>query len=295
MAPDSGTVHMQALVRPALYVVATPIGNLADVTERARHVLSQADLIAAEDTRHSARLMQHLGVTTRMIAYHDFSTGQQEQSLLNRLQQGQAIALISDAGTPLISDPGYSLVRQSRQLGIPVVPVPGASALVSALSVAGLPSDRFTFEGFLPAKTAARQACLKALADEARTLVFYESPHRILASIDDMAAVFGGQREAVICRELTKTWETVHGDTLAGLQQWLRDDDNQQRGEFVVLVHGAPKAAELDISAADDHVLRVLLRELPVKQASALAADITGRKKNQLYKRALELQDVQSS
>lgn len=289
MAPDSAIARAQALVRPALYVVATPIGNLADVTERARHVLAQADLIAAEDTRHSARLLQHLGVTTRMIAYHDFSTGQQEQALLARLKDGDAIALISDAGTPLISDPGYSLVRQCRQLGVPVIPVPGASALVSALSVAGLPSDRFIFEGFLPSKTGARQACLKALVDEVRTLIFYESPHRILASIDDMTTVFGGQREAVICRELTKTWETVHGDTLAGLQQWLRNDDNQQRGEFVVLVHGAPKAAELDISPTDENVLQVLLRELPMKQACTLAAEITGRKKNQLYKRALEL------
>lgn len=291
MAADSATARVQALVRPALYVVATPIGNLADVTERARLVLAQADLIAAEDTRHSARLLQHLGVTTRMIAYHDFSTGPQERALLARLQEGNAIALISDAGTPLISDPGYGLVRQCRQSGIPVIPVPGASALVSALSVAGLPSDRFIFEGFLPAKAGARLACLKALADEVRTLIFYESPHRILASVDDMAAAFGGQREAVICRELTKTWETVRGDTLAGLQQWIRSDDNQQRGEFVVLVHGAPKAAELDISPADENVLQVLLRELPMKQACALAAEITGRKKNQLYKRALELSD----
>ncbi|ALO46943.1 16S rRNA (cytidine(1402)-2'-O)-methyltransferase [Pseudohongiella spirulinae] len=295
MAPDSATPNRQVLVRPALYVVATPIGNLADVTERARQVLAQVDLIAAEDTRHSARLLQHLGVTTRMIAYHDFSTGQQEQALLTRLQQGNAIALISDAGTPLISDPGYGLVRQCRQSGVPVIPVPGASALVSALSVAGLPSDRFIFEGFLPAKAGARQSCLKALADEVRTLVFYESPHRILASIDDMAAVFGGQREAVICRELTKTWETVYGDSLAGIQQWLRNDDNQQRGEFVVLVHGAPKTAGQDIDPADEHVLQLLLRELPMKQACSLAADITGRKKNQLYKRALELAVVQDS
>tara|TARA_R110002072_G_scaffold11196_2_gene50923 strand:+ start:79704 stop:80615 length:912 start_codon:yes stop_codon:yes gene_type:complete len=288
---ETAQLQYSSIKRPALYVVATPIGNLSDITHRAIEVLSHVDLIAAEDTRHSGRLLQHLGVSTRMISYHDFSTGQREQAILQRLSEGEAIALISDAGTPLISDPGYSLVLKCRELQIPVIPVPGASAVTAALSAAGLPSNRFAFEGFPPAKRGARQRYFQSLADEERTLVFYESPHRIQESIDDMNLAFGEERQAVICRELTKTWETIHGDELAALCVWLREDDNNRRGEFVVLVHGAVRPEVQALSQETEHVLRILMRELPLKQAAAMAAEISGSKKNILYKRALEIAD----
>lgn len=273
----------------ALYIVATPIGNLADISQRALDVLRQVDVIAAEDTRHSSRLTQHFGIGTRLVSYHDFSSSAREDAILADLQAGRSVALISDAGTPLISDPGYSLVSRARQLSIAVVPVPGACALIAALSAAGLPTDRFVFEGFPPHKAGARQQMFQALAEEARTLVFYESPHRIADSLADMCEVFGTQRQAVVCRELTKTWETIHGDSLAGLCQWVVADDNNRRGEFVVVVHGAPPREEEALPADVERQLRILLEELPVKQAAALAARLTGLKKNALYKRALEL------
>jgi 16S rRNA (cytidine1402-2'-O)-methyltransferase len=277
------------VTRPALYVVATPIGNLGDFSQRAIETLRAVDVIAAEDTRHSARLMQHFAINTRMISYHDFSTGGREDAILSALDSGQAIALISDAGTPLISDPGYSLVVKARAAGVPVIPVPGACALTAAVSVSGLPSDRFAFEGFPPHKQAARLQLFEALATETRTLIFYESPHRILDCLQNMRQAFGAERQAVIGRELTKTWETVHGDTLAGLCEWLQESDNNRRGEFVVMVKGADKKAELDINPEAEKALLILMRELPLKQAAALAAEISGSKKNSLYKRALEL------
>lgn len=281
---------MTAIHAPAgvLYIVATPIGNLGDITARAIETLKSVALIAAEDTRHSARLLQHFGIQTRMASYHDFSDDARVEQLLRILLEGQSIALISDAGTPLISDPGYRLVSVVRARGVKVVPVPGVCAAIAALSAAGIPSDRFAFEGFPPAKQAARLKLFESLQREPRTLVFYESPHRIVDCVDDMAQGFGSERMAVIARELTKTFETIHGDTLGALQQWLRADENQQRGEFVILVRGAEPVPDEQVPPEARRVLAVLLEELSVKQASALAARLTGVKKNLLYALALE-------
>ncbi|MFJ3052778.1 16S rRNA (cytidine(1402)-2'-O)-methyltransferase [Pseudomonas nitroreducens] len=274
-----------------LYVVATPIGNLDDISARALKVLADVALIAAEDTRHSVRLLQHFGIQTPLAACHEHNEREQGGRFLTKLQAGEDVALISDAGTPLISDPGYHLVRQARAAGIPVVPVPGACALIAALSAAGLPSDRFVFEGFLPAKAAGRRGRLEALLDEPRTLIFYEAPHRVLECIEDMAAIFGDERPALLARELTKTFETLKGLPLGELREFVASDSNQQRGECVLLVAGKP-APEGD-EAVDAQTLRVLdllLAEMPVKRAAALAAEITGARKNQLYQIALERQ-----
>lgn len=273
-----------------LYVVATPIGNLSDISARAIDILKKVDLIAAEDTRHSSRLLNHLGIKKPMLSYHDHNESQQTQNLLAKLKLGQTIALISDAGTPLISDPGYQLVRQAHENNITVIPVPGPCALIAALSASGLPSDRFTFEGFLPSKQRARVECLERLKNESRTLIFYESTHRIAASLKDMASVFGSQRIAVMARELTKTFETLRGDALGKLCEWVESDANQQKGEVVVLVRGAENLPKDEARVEVEKVLRVLLEELPVKQAAQLAAKITGGKKNALYQLALKMQ-----
>lgn len=272
-----------------LYVVATPIGNRADISRRALEVLGKVAQVLAEDTRHSGALLRSLSITTPLLSLHEHNEQAQIDGVLARLREGHDLALISDAGTPLISDPGYRVVRAARQAGIAVVPVPGPSALITALSVAGLPTDRFVFEGFLPAKSAARRAQLQALAAEPRTLIFYEASHRIQECLADLAEIFGGQREAVIARELTKAFEQVQGGTLAELNAWLTADANRQRGEFVVLIAGAPPAEESEIGAAARRVLEILLRDLPVKQAAALAAEITGARRNALYQLALEL------
>ena len=271
-----------------LYIVATPIGNLGDITSRAVETLKSVALIAAEDTRHSARLLQHFGIQTRMTSYHDFSDDTRVELLLRTLQDGQSVALISDAGTPLISDPGYRLVSRARERGLRVVPIPGVCAMTAALSAAGIPSDRFAFEGFPPAKHIARLKLFQLLQQETRTLVFYESPHRILECVDDMAEGFGAERIAVIARELTKTFETIHSDTLGNLQQWMRADENQQRGEFVVLVKGAETAQDEAIPADAKRILQVLLEDLSLKQAASLASRLTGVKKNLLYALALD-------
>lgn len=271
-----------------LYVVATPIGNLGDMVPRAVEVLHAADLIAAEDTRHSGRLLKHLGIEKPMVAYHDHGELRHTQRILQVLEQGQKVALISDAGTPLISDPGYRLVREARQLGIRVTPLPGPCAAIAALSAAGLPSDRFSFEGFPPAKRAARQKTFSALSDDPRTLIFYESPHRILDTLDDMSEAFGGDREAVLARELTKAFETFLTGDLDDLKRQVAEDANQQRGEIVVLVRGAPEAVVVG-DEEQRRVLAVLMAELPLKQAAALAAKITGGQKNALYQLALSL------
>ena len=271
----------------ALYIVATPIGNLGDMTARAVEVLKTVDLIAAEDTRHSGRLLQHLGVATRMTSYHDFSDDNRVADLIAKLSSGLSIALISDAGTPLISDPGYRLVVRAREANIPVVPIPGACALAAALSASGLPSDRFAFEGFPPAKRTARLKHFESLLTEVRTLIFYESPHRIVDCVQDLLGVFGSDREVVLCRELTKTFESIHGDALGQLLPWLLEDDNRQRGEFVVLVKGAEESVAQELGAAAERVLDILLEELTTKQAATLAARITGVKKNLLYQYAL--------
>ena len=275
----------------SLYVVATPIGNLDDISARALNILRSVALIAAEDTRHSARLMQHFGISTPLAACHEHNERDQGGRFLARLQAGDDVALISDAGTPLISDPGYHLVRQARAASIAVVPVPGACALIAALSAAGLPSDRFIFEGFLPAKAAGRRARLEQVKEEPRTLIFYEAPHRILECLQDMRAVFGDERPALLARELTKTFETLKGMPLAELAAWVAADSNQQRGECVVLVAGwqAPEGEEA-VSAESMRVLNLLLAEMPLKRAAALAAEITGVRKNLLYQVALEQQ-----
>ncbi len=279
-----------ASVQPGtLYVVATPIGNLDDISARALRILREVALIAAEDTRHSARLLQHFGIQTPLAACHEHNERDQGGRFLARLQAGEDVALISDAGTPLISDPGYHLVRQARAAGFAVVPVPGACALIAALSAAGLPSDRFIFEGFLPAKAAGRRARLEQVREEPRTLIFYEAPHRILECLQDMREVFGADRPALLARELTKTFETLQGLPLAELCEWVAADSNQQRGECVVLVAGwqAPEGEEA-VSVEALRVLDLLLAEMPLKRAAALAAEITGVRKNLLYQVALE-------
>ncbi len=272
-----------------LYVVATPLGNLGDITQRALEVLGRVDVVAAEDTRHSGRLLQHYAITTPRLSLHEHNEQQQVTQLLARLQRGDNIALISDAGTPLISDPGFRLVRAVRAEGLRVVPVPGASALICALSAAGLPTDRFVFEGFLPPRAAARRSRLQTLTEDGRTLVFYESSHRIVGSLQDMATVLGAARPAVVARELTKTFETFLPGSLAELHRRVSEEADQQKGEFVVLVQGAEAPDDSVLPAGDRRVLTLLLEELPVKQAVALAAKITGHKRNRLYELALEM------
>lgn len=271
-----------------LYVVATPIGNLADMVPRAVEALQTVALIAAEDTRHSSRLLAHFDIKTPAIAYHDHSDDQRTEHILQRLLSGEHVALISDAGTPLVSDPGYRLVREARQSGIQVIPIPGACAMIAALSAAGLPSDRFAFEGFLPAKQTARCSVLQSLANETRTLIFYEAPHRILETLRDIAQIFGAEREVVIARELTKTFETIRGGPVAEITDWVAGDPNQQRGEIVLLIRGASAPTASDMNAEAERVMRVLLEDLPIKQAASLGAKLTGLKKNFLYQWALD-------
>jgi len=279
-----------------LYVVATPIGNLGDMSPRALQVLREVDWVAAEDTRHSKRLLHHFGIHTPLISLHDHNERARVPQLLKALQAGKSIALIADAGTPLISDPGFHLLRSLRAQGLKAIPIPGPSSLLAALSVAGLPTDRFVFEGFLPAKTSARRSRLETLKHEDRTLVFFEASHRIQATLGDMAMVFGEERQAVIARELTKMFEDIQGDTLMGLGKWLAADDNRCKGEFVIMVHGVVKPVGVEpFDPQTSHLLTVLLAELPVKQAVTIAARITGLKKNLLYNLALRLNNQDDS
>lgn len=271
-----------------LYIVATPIGNLADITFRAVEILREVACIACEDTRHSKFLLQHYAITTPTIALHEHNEQERHQELIRQLLEGKNIALISDAGTPLISDPGYRLVSVALENVIKVVPIPGACALIAALSAAGLPSDRFCFEGFLPAKTTARQKQLLKLRDETRTLIFYEAPHRIIDTLTDMTKVLGSNRIATIARELTKTFETIKKAPLHELLAWVTSDPNQQKGEFVILLQGQ-ELSTITKDFAITRVLEVLLAELPVKQACKLAAQITDEKPNSLYELALRL------
>lgn len=273
-----------------LYVVATPIGNLGDISRRALEVLEAVDLVAAEDTRHSGQLLRHFGISTRLLACHDHNERMVADRLLSHLQQGNDIALISDAGTPLISDPGYHVVRKLRAAGVKIVPVPGPSSIIAALSVAGLPTDRFVYEGFLPAKGKARRDRLQQLASETRTVLMLESSHRIVDAVNDIADIAGAGRELVLARELTKTFEQIHADSAAGMRAWLAADPDRQRGEFVLILAGAEEsgADEADIR----RILEPLLEELPLKQASALAAKISGEPKNAVYKLALAMRDA---
>ncbi len=272
-----------------LYIVATPIGNLADMSQRAIEILQSVDVIAAEDTRHSGFLLQHFAIKTPSVSLHDHNELQRSETLLTRLQQGESIALISDAGTPLISDPGYKLVSLVRDHGIPVIPIPGSCAVIAALSASGLPSDRFSFEGFLPSKQGARLQTLEKLAGDTRTLIFYDSPRRLQSTLTDMVEIFGGERRACLARELTKLHETINTKPLVELLNWVKNDANQQRGECVVLVEGAKNhqdANEVEVN----RVLGLLLKELPVKKAAAITSSLLGISKNNAYDMALKLQ-----
>lgn len=279
-----------------LYIVATPIGNLDDISYRAIDILKSVTLIAAEDTRHSKILLQHIQVDTPLVSYHDFSSEQESEKILDKLLAGQSIALISDAGTPLISDPGYRLVRLARQQSISVIPVPGASAVTAALSVAGLPTDRFVFEGFLPAKSGPRLKRLQALTREQRTVVFYESPHRIVASVEDMGKAFGADRQMFIARELSKKFEDHFLGAIGECIEWLQQDSNNQKGEFVVIVAACDEAEEeTRIQQQALEMVADLRQEISMKKAVALASKITGARKNRLYEAALKNADAEDT
>lgn len=271
-----------------LYIVATPIGNLQDLSPRAIEVLRSVDLILTEDTRTSRHLLHAFGIPTPLRAYHDHNERRIYPAIIARLQAGENIALISDAGTPLISDPGYRLVRAAHEAGLRLISVPGPCAVTAALAVSGLACDRFTYEGFLPAKTAARRHRLEQLSQEQRTMVFFESPHRLIDSLMDLQAVFGAERRATVARELTKVHETIYSDTLQHILQWLQRDEDQRKGECVIVVEGQNKPAKVsDLEA--QRLLLVLLKHLPPSQAVAAASEFLGGARNKLYRLALEL------
>ena len=272
-----------------IYIVATPIGNLQDLSPRAVEVLRDVDVIWAEDTRHTRKLLNHFNIDTPARALHDHNEKQISGQVCDRVVGGETCALVSDAGTPLISDPGFVLVREAHARGIQVCPIPGPSAVIAALSASGLPSDRFVFEGFLSAKSVARKEKLKALSSETGTLIFYESPRRLQETVDDMCAILGGERRVVIARELTKLYETIRQMSLNELAQFLIDDENQSRGELVLLVEGNHEPAGEEVMLDVNVLLQELVEQLPVKQAAALAAKLTGKKKNALYEQLLEL------
>lgn len=267
----------------ALYIVPTPIGNLSDISQRAIDVLRQATLIAAEDTRHSQVLLSHLGISTPMVAHHEHSTAGALSKLLDRLRQGESVALISDAGTPLVSDPGYRLVREVQDAGLPVVPIPGPCSLITALCASGLPTNRFYFEGFLPAKSVQRRRRLEALAELEVTLIFLEAPHRVAETLQDMLAIFGSEREVTLARELTKSFETIRRLPLEKMWSWVTDDVNQQRGELVLLLGPPAKQSATTVTEGALRILRLLSEELPPRKASALTAEITGARARDLY------------
>jgi 16S rRNA (cytidine1402-2'-O)-methyltransferase len=272
-----------------LYVVATPIGNLGDLTQRAREVLGSVHLIAAEDTRHTGNLLQAFGIQAKLISLHDHNEAARVPELIEVLRGGQSVALVSDAGTPLISDPGYRLIQAAAAAGLPVSPVPGACAAIAALSAAVLPSDRFSFEGFLSSKPTARRAQLQSLAADTRTLIFYEAPHRLEASLEDLQAAFGADRPAAVARELTKTYETIYRAPLGELLRLAQSDPDMQRGEIVLLVAGAPVRADEEGAGELERTLKILLENMPVSQAADMAARLTGAPRNQAYKLALRL------
>lgn len=283
-----------------LYVVATPIGNLGDLSSRAREILQSCSLIAAEDTRHTGVLLKHFGIQTPQLSLHDHNEQQRASGIIERLRQGASVALVSDAGTPAISDPGFDLVRAVAAAGFPVIAVPGPCAAIAALSIGALPTDRFCFEGFLPARGAARRKRLMSLADEERTLVLYEAPHRVRETLEDCAAVFGGERGAVVAREITKLHEMTYRGSLRELLALAESDPDFGRGEIVLALAGAPPPADGERGAdghggALDRALKILLAELPLKQAARLAAQITDARDNEAYKRALYLKSASHS
>ena len=289
LKPGTATTAADGERRGRLYVVATPIGNLEDITARARRILSEVDLIAAEDTRHSARLLNALGIDTPRVSLHEFNEASRAPGLVRRMRNGASIALISDAGTPLISDPGFRLIQLAGRAGIEVAPVPGACALVAALSAGGIPGDRFSFEGFLPPARGRRRDRLAELSREQRTLVFYESPRRVLDTVRDLAELFGARRRAALCRELTKRFETIETASLGDLVEWLDADPNRTRGEFVLVVSGAaPRAAKHSCRPEWVQAVRELRAYLPLKRAARIIADVTGASAQALYRDASE-------
>ena len=273
-----------------LYIVATPIGNLQDFSPRAISTLQQVDLIAAEDTRHSGYLLKQHDINTHCIALHEHNERQSAEKVIQSVKAGKNIALISAAGTPLVSDPGYHLVKLAHEAGIQVTPVPGPSAMITALSAAGLPTDRFCFEGFVPSKSGARKNFYQSYQNETRTMVFYETPHRIVDSLVDLCEALGPERVVVLARELTKTFETIHSDSAGNLLAWVKADPNQQKGEIVLVVQGCSKPRTKEISPETERILRLLMAELSLKQAVKLTVEITGERKKGVYRAALEEQ-----
>jgi len=278
-------------LKPGMYIVATPIGNLDDITLRALQVLKDADLVAAEDTRHSRKLLQYFGIERALVAYHEHSDlSHIEAKFAEVIESGGSVALISDAGTPLVSDPGYPVVRAMQNRGLAVVPVPGPSAAIAAISAAGLASDRFTFAGFPPAKETARRGWYADLAHSSATLIIFEAPHRVLASLRDAIAVFGAEREACMCREITKTFETIKRACLADLAEFVAADTNQQRGEIVLIIAGSKEPA-VQLGDAEEALLLSVAEYAPPKVAAGIVADYLGLKKNELYARLLEIKN----
>ena len=272
-----------------LYLVATPIGNMKDMSPRAVDTLNEVDLVAAEDKRRSSRLFSYFNIKTPMISYHDHNEDKQIQKIIDLLLCGKSVALVSDAGTPLISDPGYRLVRTAKNIGLKVSTIPGPCALIAAISASGLPSDRFIFEGFLPAKSSARIAKIQSISSELRTIIFYEAPHRILEALEDMLVVINPLRQIFLARELTKTYETFLSGTLIEVLELIRADINQQKGEIVLVLAGRDPSEGNPDTNESDRILSILLEELPLKQAASLVAKITGGQKNIFYKLALSL------
>ena len=272
-----------------LYLVATPIGDMTDIAPRALGILSTVDIVAVEDKRRSSRLFSHFGIKTPMISYHDHSEKKQVKKIIDELLCGKSVALISDAGTPLIADPGYKLVNAAKDKSIKVSPVPGPCALIAAISASGLPSDRFIFEGFLPSKSIPRITKIQNISADSRTIIFYEAPHRILETLIDMIKVIGPSRKIVLARELTKTYETFISGTLESVLQVIEKDLNQQKGEIVIVLAGADSSEKKIETQDSKQILSVLLEELPLKQAVSLGSKITGIQKNIFYKLALDL------
>ena len=280
---------MTSTVTGKLYIVATPIGNLADMSMRAIDTLKLVDVIAAEDTRHSGRLLQHFSIQATLYSLHKYNEKQRSEQLLSLLEEGQEIALISDAGTPLISDPGYTLVTTVKQAGIPVIPIPGSCALIAALSSSGLPTEKFIFEGFLPAKASQRNKVLAALINETRTVLFYESPKRVIASLTAIQAELGQERRVCVAREMTKLYETIITDTVGKILQRLKAQQSMLKGECVIIIAGNIQPMVVQDQQRHD-ILSLLLAELPVKKAATLTAKITGCSKNTAYEEAIEIQ-----